>query len=875
MNWPRLTNRELLIIISATLALIIGAIGVYRLSSAARIEIDALATANADSSQWSLAQSEVEFASFRIELLRQSQSPNPDLGSIRRRFDVFYSRIQTVENAKNFAEIRNDKSVQADIQLVQDFLDQTVTYIDGSDAELLAQLPQIAVEMETVQKSLRELSLTGVRIFAAVAEEKRQSVGTALIQLAILAVGLVVVLLLAIGALAWLSARSRVQARISAEASQKYEAIFQTSLDAVIASDKYGICTEFNHAAEQIFGYTREEAVGKTIDELIIPPKLRAAHKAGMDRYRRTKVKHVVGKGRIKLEGMHKNTTTFPIELSISSTIMDGEEVFISYLRDITMQVKNEVELVKARDKAVSGERAKAELLAVMSHEMRTPLNGMLGTLELMNDTKLTSKQESYLRIISRSGRILLQHVNDVLDVSRLDAGMMELSKIAYSPSEIVTEVIENLAESANLRGNRVTAHFDPDDLGTFIGDPTRVQQILINLVGNAIKFTRNGKISVDVEWQSDNNILAFSVTDSGIGISEDQTSKIFQDFVTLDASLTRTAEGTGLGLGICRRLVEAMGGKIGVESIVGEGSVFWFEIPTEHVAQKDKAEPAPSILEKAVGQNSVGLNILVVEDNQINRFVVREMLVKMGHKVTEATNGREGVQLAGTYRFDAILMDISMPEMDGIDATAAIRNGDGLCANAPIFALTAHALPSDLQRFRAAGMNDAMTKPISSASLAKTLAKVGQTKEPNGTKPMSVNATFREPKPQPVTVATQEPALDMSVTKELLDVIGVEQFSSMRDRFFEETETILKSLQNQHSPEIDFAAYQAEAHKIAGSAAIFGASKLRGRLLEQEAAAKAQNLQKIAQEFPDLLAKWAHAKADLAALCANNPTAR
>jgi PAS domain S-box-containing protein len=495
-------------------------------------------------------------------------------------------------------------------------------------------------------------------------------------------------------------------------------AIVRTMLDAVIVLNQEGRIIAFNESAQATFGYTREEAEGQLMGDIIVPDHLKDAHYAGMHRYLATRKRRVVGAGRVELEAKHKDGTVFPVELSINTAQSAEGEIFVSYLRDISAQVAARKELHETRDKALAGEKAKADLLAVMSHEMRTPLNGLIGTLDLLRGTDLSEDQEKYLSMMAASGDLLLHHVNDVLDISRIESGRMQLQENPFELPQVLHRVVNSQEASAKQRGNQIELRLNRAPK-TVVGDAGRLEQILVNLVGNAVKFTRDG--NVVLEARTTDGGVRLIVQDNGVGIPETDHKRIFDDFVTLDPSYSRDSGGTGLGLAIVRRLVGAMGGTIKLDSTDGAGSTFMVDLPLEVAAEQDHLaelkNPKPgNILEDGKCQ------ILLVEDNAINRMVARGILELENCTVIEAEDGVEGVQIAMSTAFDIILMDISMPRMDGVDATKAIRGQEGPNQNTPIVALTAHAMPEEVATFMAAGMNDVLTKPTSRAALSKAL---------------------------------------------------------------------------------------------------------------------------------------------------------
>ncbi len=800
-------------------AVAVTALGVWYLSSDARQEIDALATANADSTQWSLAQAEVELLTFNNALLAAVvDQGDPDLAEVRNRFDVFYSRMNTLRSSPVFAEMRAIPEVKIALGAVDGFLQSAVPLIDGADTDLVAELAPLASKAQDLRSELRTISLAGVRVFAARSEDQRSRVASALFDLATLVFVLFVGLLAFVLALVWSVAIGRKRNTEIRLAQDRLRAVIRTSPNAVLVVARDGRVLDFNGAAERIFGYAPEEAIGQQMADLIVPDHLRAAHDVGMKRHLATGEKRVVDKGIVQLEAKHKSGQVFPVELTISTVESEDGEVFVSFIRDISKRVTAETELVAARDKALAGEKAKAELLAVMSHEMRTPLNGIIGSLELLADTELNPRQRKFVDVMATSGRMLLGHVNTVLDISRADAGQIEMTRKAFDPESLAETLVESLAFQAQKRGNTLGIRIVGQGIGQSVGDAARLRQVLVNLLGNAIKFTHDGQIMLELERLAGGDDVEFRVTDTGVGIPEADLDRIFHDFVTLDPSYTREVEGTGLGLGIAKRMVTVMGGEIGVESEPGEGTVFWVRLPLPRTS----ADEAPSLPRSVQARNEApqveGLSVLIVEDNEVNRLVLREMLDSLGCRITEARDGQEGVARAGEARFDLILMDISMPRLDGIGATRMIRDGDGPNAGTPIVALTAHALPDDIKRFQEAGMADVVIKPISKDRLARALAECART----------TSTAQRDSLDKAQRAPARNAAMD-----ELIATLGAERAETLlKAAAAELTEGLAVLSQTQ-----DVATLGAHAHKLAGTAALVGLAELRGHLVAIEAA--------------------------------------
>jgi len=399
--------------------------------------------------------------------------------------------------------------------------------------------------------------------------------------------------------------------------------------------------------------------------------------------------------------------------------------------------------LVLEEQSAKAAVRTKNEFIASISHEMRTPLNGVIGITDLLLDTPLDSEQRDQLMIVKSSGKALLGVINDILDFSKMDAGKLRMDAVPFSLREVLNDALQTLSFSARQKGLELNQNIEPGFPDSLIGDPARVRQILINLAGNAIKFTEHGavKINVGQDFLRENSIgLHFSVEDTGIGIPLEKQSVIFEAFTQADQSTSRRYGGTGLGLSICSRLVGMMSGRIWVESVVGRGSQFHFtaqfEVPRTAVGHDSPEVPAPSIGVEAgqpleTSNASAGLRILLAEDNDVNRLIAVKLLEKRGHAVITASNGRQAVEAFVADSVDLVLMDINMPEMDGLQATEAIRRKEAFSGtHVPIVALTASTLDTYTEECLKAGMDDFLTKPILPKALDEILSRFRASRE-------------------------------------------------------------------------------------------------------------------------------------------------
>ena len=807
-------------------------------------DLESLDSANSDNVQWTLTQVEVEYHRMVQEISDAASTNSVDaenavlLADLRRSFDVFYSRVGILQNSPIFADLRQDEMFFAPLDRVSSFLEAQVATIDAPNDVLNSRINSLQEAALGIQGDVREVSVAGLSYFALRSDLGREEIALTLEHLALL-VGILLLALTGVS-LFLLSVNHQMRFRETelTQANARMNTILSTSLDGVVVTDVQGRVLEFNRAAEMIFQRSSKAVRGLPIGEVIVPPHLRDLHNAGMTRMMEKGTRRVVGKGRVQLEGMRANGEVFPVELALQSAVHEDSEIFIAFLRDISQRVADEQELIEARDKALLGEKAKADILTLMSHEIRTPLNGILGNLSLLEDTRLSGRQSNYLHNMQISGKILMQHVDAVLDIESFEAGKLQIVEAPVSLSALMQDIVDGQSGSATSRGNDVSWRWVGMPSPWVLTDGPRLQQVLLNLVGNAIKFTENGQVVLEAEVQPElgkgkRPVIEFRVSDSGIGIPEADLQKIFDDFHTSDASFGRRAGGTGLGLGIARRLVKAMGGEIGVESVEGKGCTFWFRIPMAPTSAPEAVQDEVYLPEHKRNQR-----ILVVEDNQINQQVIRNMLEREGHEAVCVDNGRDGVEMAAEHRFDMIFMDVSMPVLDGISATREIRNGTGVSSDVPIIAVSANVLPKDQKRFFEVGMNGFIGKPLTLDELRAVLGTAG-------------------PAEAPVVESQASCMVDPAQVEEMRENVGADVFATFLARFIDETDALLGAWTGTTMQDGLPADMADEAHKIAGSAAVFGAVALRAALLSVEDLAREGRAEDLRAMLPELAQTW------------------
>ncbi|GAB6057204.1 hybrid sensor histidine kinase/response regulator [Desulfonatronum parangueonense] len=543
--------------------------------------------------------------------------------------------------------------------------------------------------------------------------------------------------------------RERLAKRSASEALERSEQLFRNlfeqhaAVKLLVDPDSSAI-VDANQAAVDYYGWSREQLKAMHVPDInTLPPDLI-----------KSKMREAANAKCIRFEAQHRLADGALRDVEIfSSPVQTGEKTLLhSIVHDITSRKEAERALVAAKEQAEAANIAKSEFLANMSHELRTPFNGIMGMMQLLQTTSLNEEQQEFVTAAHESSKRFTRLLSDILDISSIEAGKMTLVKSEFDPVQALESIMDLFALHAREKDIALDISADPGMPRNILGDTTRVKQILFNLTGNALKFTKKGSVQIRLlplsAAKGGDLRIMFSITDTGIGIPDDKLRNLFKPFVQVDGSYTRPYQGAGLGLSIVKRLMELMNGNGCVESVVGQGTtvhvVLPFNLPPGTVKKMVHAVP---------GVTRTHLNILLAEDDSLNQMFMIRVLKKLGHAVTLANNGREAVDLFQTRDFDCILMDIQMPVMTGVEATRRIRDMESgsrkqepadqtpdlqvsgcipppsktppPSPHIPIIAVTAHTQSGDRETFLAAGMDDYLGKPVSIEELEKVLRRI------------------------------------------------------------------------------------------------------------------------------------------------------
>lgn len=718
----------LVFLVLSCLALLASALNFQR-------QLEEVRSADTDNQGWIVAQLEVDHQNMilaaQAALLAGAETPEGfDPASFREaqtEFDIFYSRVSVF-----MAAIRNLGTIPPTLEShlsrlaeARADLAKRIDAITVGDTDALEDFARAAAGHAQLVRTASTAALQQFVIRAQTAREGERAIWKQFLLQSLVLLSLTAIsALLAIRMWRDLQDRTMQAERAASTITKAYE----SSLSAVIVTDLEGKILLCNHAAERIFGFPMAELCGERVDDRMLPSRMQPLVRRRMRAVKEGKGRrHIVAEPH-RSQALRRGGEVFPIELSVTSdTDLNGQPILIAFVRDISAEVAAEDALRAAVAEAQRAAAAKSMFLATMSHEMRTPLHGLIASLDLMNAESLSEDDRRLLKTARDCSQRALSQVNDVLHLTRLSESRE--ARTAFRPVRIARDVIEELRPIARENGN----HMDLVISGTgadvrIAGMASAFSRVLYNLAGNAVKFTRSGRIEVRLEFTPVEGArlhLKVTVTDTGPGIDPADHERVFQLFET-----TQAAEGgTGLGLPIARLAVEAMGGQLHLDSRRGAGSRFWFDVTFDLAMELPEPDPAQTVTALPAPGRFPSRDVLIVDDNEVNLSVMKRMVERLGHRTALARNGSEAVDLAAQVRYDVILMDVSMPVMDGRTATRLIRQ-EGLSRDAFIMGVTALIEAEDPAMLAGSGMDAVASKPIAQAQLAARFVEIEEALE-------------------------------------------------------------------------------------------------------------------------------------------------
>ena len=766
----------------------------------------------AEDSSWVIAQLEVDHQHVLLALqehLNQTAPQDRSLSEVLLKFDIYFSRVQTVlshtATVKDFVAEREE--FDARLEIIRNNLSSVTPLVDALRPGDLAGLAQMNALMAEVMPDIRYVVVTAVQTWqrrAQMLRLQREAVLEQFLTAGALALALILGLL---AVSAHLYRQSALRNTMVERLDSNLRASFEAALDGVIVTDAEGRILLFNSAAETLFNQRRAFVIGRSIS-ILLPP--RAGQRQAVDA--RQLIQQIERRRRRRLRLRGRDGQMLPISVSaVGDTGSSGQPIHVGFVRDISSVVMMERQRREAARRVERDAAEKVRFLAATSHELRTPMQGVLGAIDLVLRQQSDPAIQSLLHIAQESAVAALDQIDHVLEVTALDdVAQPERADEPFSAATIAADLIAAAVRNGPQEGLDIRLDLVGDVPSEVIGKPRAFRQTLRNLISNAVKFGAGKPIILRLSCLSP-DALRVEVEDAGIGIDLKDQSRIFDDFEALDRDYTRLSGGIGIGLGIVRRAVLSMRGTVGVFSRLGQGSIFWFEIPVQ------PALPQP----QATGQLTP-MQILAVDDQSINRLLFEKMVNALGHQADQADSGQVAVRMARAERYDLILMDISMPEMDGIEATRHIR-AEGASRQSPIVGFTANLQPADHARALAAGMREILYKPARPADVERVLYNVPSA--PPAEDVAGLNEGICD-------------AVDL-----LANSLGVDRLAKL----VRDVDSSFDALFELASAKGDLAELASEAHKCAGAAAILGALPLHAACCALETAALKHETSQIA----------------------------
>jgi PAS domain S-box-containing protein len=757
----------------------------------------------AEDSSWVIAQMEVDHQRVLLaihDLLTTAAAEDKSLPDLLLKFDIYFSRVQTViahtTRLQDF--FTEHDAFTARLEIVRRNLASVTPLVDGLRPDDLTNLGQIDTLMTKIVPDIRFIVVTAVQASQQRAQTLRIQ-REAMLEQFLLAGVLATVLIFGLLAIsAHFYRNSVLRSKMVERLDSNLRASFEAALDGVIVTDHEGRILLINSAAEALFGRPRTAVIGRGIS-VLFPPRVGRAKP--MDERKLIQQLERRHRRRLRLQG--RDGQMVPISVSaLSDTGSSGQQIHVGFVRDISTNVMVERQRRQASQRANRDAAEKVRFLAATSHELRTPMQGVLAAIDLVLRQGPNPAVSSLMTIAQQSAVAALDQIDHVLEVAALDdVAQFERVNEAFSAEAISLELIAAAMRSWADAGLNIRLDLAGAITTEIIGKPRAFRQTLRNLISNAVKFGAGKPIILRLSSPMPHK-LRVEVEDAGIGIDPADQVRIFDDFETLDRGYARVSGGIGIGLGIVRRAVRSMGGTVGVTSRLGKGSIFWFEIPTS---------PAPA--QTALAAPDAPLRALVVDDLSVNRLLVQKMIHTLGHRADKAGDGMTAVRMASLQRYDMIFMDISMPGMDGIEATRQIRT-EGASCHTTIIGFTANLQPADHSRALAAGMREILYKPV---------------------RPTDIERAMYDPTlPAPVTLRPQRSEGISDAVDLLANSLGVDRLRGVVREMIDSFHALL----DETAGHTDLAELAGQAHKCAGAAAILGALPLHSAFCALETAA-------------------------------------
>ena len=770
--------------------------------------LDQLRAAESDNLTWNLTQVEVDFLSL-VQSLTVSQVAPANaadaLQDVRLQFDILFSRVEVLRASDVAGQLAIQGVASRATDQLWHVMQGALGAVDGSDASLSAAIPQLLMELVALRQPIRQMSVQGVQAIDAATARQRNELADAVREFArisILMIAFMAMIAVFVLALDHLLRRKAAALTIM---GKNLAMIQDVAFDAIVVIDAKGLITSLNRSAERMFRISREAAIGRDLPTLAMRDPGASRLREGLADYLSGGSSSLVGK-LVALNMQDSLGRDVPVEGAfMAGTNVDGSPFVVAFLRDVRERLEAEAEIGRALVTARIGEETKRRMIAVLGHELRTALNGVIGSINLLDNAGLDQRSRlSLIRSARTTAMDALRIANNALERSSLDASETgALRTVHYNLDAVIERIAGQHADLVAFHGTRLTVNLDSSASRRIVGDENLISLATTHLLDNAIRFTRNGAVELSatvMPTQDDGAVVEIRVRDNGCGIPQGEHSRIFEDFATLNENHSRGVGGAGLGLGIVARAVKLLDGEISVKSAPGEGSDFCIRYPAV------LAGPPALPMVTAVRDTSWPRSVLVVDDNAINRQVLCATLQMLGVPADEACDGQDAVTKASEVAYDVIFMDVAMPRLDGLEATRRIR-GEGPSRQAVIVGLTAHVRQEEHVRLIASGMQEVQIKPLAQSALERIIGR----RRDDGTAAETENDTLAA----------------------LVQSLGEVRVRQLVDQFTNEAESLLNEPVRSGGD---------GAHSVAGAAALFGFAALRNHFLELEGLLRTAN---------------------------------